>query len=135
MQAFCTRCWSLISTQDAVCPECGAETAIDKRSFEEKLVTALNHPLPSTRARICWLLGQQREPWCTPHLVRMLDDPDLFVQMAALRALGDAGDASAIPVLEQASKQASLLLRIVAAGALQQIFARLHAGEKTGRGR
>lgn len=131
MQAFCTKCWSLISTQDVVCPLCGADPGNDTRSFEQKLVAALEHPFPSTRARICWLLGQHGGSWSIPHLVRMLDDVDMFVRMAAIRALGEVGDESVVPALQRASKDDSLLLRIVAAGALEQVSARVFSHGKT----
>jgi len=56
----------------------------------------------------------------------MLNDADMFVRMAAIRALGEAGDESAIPSLERALKDSALLLRVVAADALEQVSARLH---------
>jgi len=124
MLAFCTRCWSEMYAKDTICPRCGARVDDDPRSFEQKLIAALEHPLPETRSRICWVLGQKRASWAVPHLIRMLDDSDLFVQVAALRALGEIGDPSAEPALEEASKHEKPLVRIVARGALEQIRAR-----------
>ncbi len=121
MLAFCTRCWSQISARDVVCPECGARVDEDPRSFEQKLEAALGHPLPQTRARICWVLGQKRATWAVPHLIRMLGDNDLFVCIAALRALGEIGDDSALPALERAAADEKLLVRIVAKAALDQV--------------
>jgi DNA-directed RNA polymerase subunit RPC12/RpoP len=124
MLAFCTRCWSEISARDVVCPECGARVEDDPRSFEQKLVAALAHPLPETRARICWVLGRKKAGWAVPHLLHALADRDLFVRVAALRALGETGDESAVPALERAAADESKLIRIVARTALCQIRAR-----------
>lgn len=124
MLAFCTRCWSEMYAKDTVCPRCGARVDEDPRSFEQKLIAALEHPLPETRSRICWLLGQKRANWAVPHLIRMFDDSDLFVRIAALRALGEIGDPSAESVVETACHDEKSLVRVVAHGALEQIRAR-----------
>jgi HEAT repeat protein len=124
MLAFCTRCWSQISAQAKVCSECGGRVDDDPRSFEQKLLNALAHPLPATRARICWVLGQKRAKWAVPHLIGMLSDKDLYVRIAALRALGETADESAVPALERAAAQENVMVRIVAQGALEQIRTR-----------
>lgn len=124
MLAFCTRCWSEMHTEDVVCPNCGARVDDDPRSFEQKLIAALDHPLPETRSRICWLLGQKRAIWAVPQLLNMLGDTDLFVRIAALRALGEIGDPSAEPALQAASQDDKPLVRVVAQGALEQIRVR-----------
>jgi len=54
----------------------------------------------------------------------MLQDSDLFVRVAALRALGDIGDLSVEPALEAAVRDERPLVRVVAEGALEQIRAR-----------
>lgn len=124
MLAFCTRCWSEMHTEDIVCPNCGARVDDDPRSFEQKLIAALDHPLPETRSRICWLLGQKRAIWAVPQLLNMLGDTDLFVRIAALRALGEIGDPSAELALQAASQDDNPLVRVVAQGALEQIRVR-----------
>jgi HEAT repeat protein len=124
MLAFCTRCWSEMYAKDTTCPHCGAQVDDDPRSFEQKLIGALGQPLPETRSRICWLLGQKRVTWAVPHLLKMLNDDDLYVRIAALRALGGIGDPSAESALIAAASDEKALLRIAAQGALQQIRAR-----------
>jgi HEAT repeat protein len=124
MLAFCTRCWSEMSSKDDVCAHCGARVDDDPRSFEQKLIAALEHPLPETRSRICWILGQKRATWAVPRLIRMVNDSDLFVRVAALRALGDIGDPSAEAVLQATCRDEKPLVRMVAQGALEQIHAR-----------
>ena len=130
MLAFCTRCWSEMYAKDTVCPHCGARVDDDRRSFEQKLMAGLEHPLPETRSRICWILGQKRATWAVPHLIEMLRDGDLFVRVAALRALGEIGDPSAESALEMAAQDEKPLVRVVAHGALQQIYARAAVSPK-----
>jgi HEAT repeat protein len=93
----------------------------DPRSFEQKLAAALEHPLSETRARICWILGQKKASWAIPALVRMLGDNDLFVRVAALRALGEIGDPSAMPALERALDDENVMVRRAAQRAWQQV--------------
>lgn len=126
MLAFCMRCWSQMSSGQATCPECGAQVDDDPRSFEEKMVAALEHPLPETHVRICWLLGRTGR-WAVPHLICMLLDEDVFVPVAALASLGEIGDESAKTALEEAATDPSLLVRIAAKNALRQIGTRKSA--------
>ncbi|HUN84397.1 MAG TPA: HEAT repeat domain-containing protein [Terracidiphilus sp.] len=100
MIAFCTHCWTEIDARDTSCFHCGTNLNADRRSYEEKLVCALEHPLPAARARVCWLIGENKVRMAVPHLMRMVtDDPDLYVQRAALEALGALRDRRAFPLL------------------------------------
>lgn len=121
MFAFCTRCWSEISARDLICAKCGAMVDDDSRTYEQKLVAALNHPLSETRARICWMLGQNKVVGAVPHLLHILVDPDLFVRVAALQALGEIGDERALPALERFAADKSVLIRAAAQEAVKQI--------------
>ncbi len=58
MIAFCTHCWNEIDAAANPCPNCHADLGADSRSYEEKLVAALAHPLPAARVRICWLIAE-----------------------------------------------------------------------------
>ena len=70
-------------------PGCGANLTLDSRSFERKLVSALDHPLPETRARICWLVGKNHVEDAVEKLMELAQsDPDMFIQRAAVEALG-----------------------------------------------
>jgi HEAT repeat protein len=91
--AFCTHCWAEIDAKDVQCRQCGAELGSDARSYEEKLVAALEHPLPGARVRICWLIGENRIRDAVPHVMYLAEhDPDLFVRKAAIDALGALRD-------------------------------------------
>jgi len=113
-----------MSAQSAECPACGTTVEHDPTSLEQKLAVALQHPLPEARARICWILGQRRRTWAVPYLLHILRDVDLHVRLAALRALGEIGDETAIPVLERAAEDWGVLMRVAARGALEQIRVR-----------
>jgi HEAT repeat protein len=93
----------------------------DSRTYEQKLVAALNHPLSETRARICWVLGQKKVVGAVPHLLHILVDPDLFVRVAALQALGENGDERALPALERFAADESVLIQAAAQEAVKQI--------------
>jgi hypothetical protein len=89
MIAFCTHCWAEIDARLDQCSQCGADLAADSRSYEEKLIGALAHPLPQARARVCWLIGENRISAAAPCLMRLAEhDPDLFVRRAAVEGLG-----------------------------------------------
>ncbi len=118
MLAFCTQCWAEIQAEAKACPACGAVLDQDPRSFQEKLVGALRHPLPATRVRICWLLGEQVGEWAVSHLVPMLKDRDAFVRASAVTALGKIGGAAAREAVRQAASDNALVVRQAAGAAL-----------------
>lgn len=100
MVAFCTRCWAEINDRDDLCPRCGADQTSDLRTYDQKIVDALGHPLPQARARICWLLGQNRIQEAVPRLMKIVEsDPDIYVQKAAVEALGTIGDPRSVELL------------------------------------
>lgn len=88
MIAFCTHCWAEVDSESPQCFRCDADLFTDSRSYEEKLIAALGHPLPAARVRICWLLGDKHILPAVPHLMELAEhDEDLFVQRAAIEAI------------------------------------------------
>jgi HEAT repeat protein len=119
--AFCTRCWTEIDEQDDLCQHCGAEQDADSRSYQEKLIAALEHPLPQARARICWLIGENNIRIAVPHLMHVSEhDPDLFVRKAAVEALGSLKDSRSDPVLRAISESANRFLAAAAKKSLER---------------
>lgn len=115
MIAFCTRCWAEINDRDDLCPLCGADQASDSRTYDQKIVAALQHPLPQVRARICWLVGENRIHGAVPRLMEIAEsDPDIYVQKAAVEALGAIGDRRAEKFLRSISESANRFLAIAA---------------------
>jgi HEAT repeat protein len=125
MIAFCTRCWAEINAADKHCSGCGVDLSIDARSYEEKLIAALRHPLPEARVRICWLIGENQVTRAVPLLIELVEsDQDLFVRRAAISALGTLRDARALPVLTAVSQAPNRFLGLPAAKSIERIEVR-----------
>ncbi len=115
MIAYCTHCWRELNSETRVCPGCRADLALDPRTYEEKLIGALAHPLPEARARICWLIGENRVRQAAPDLMRLAAvDPDLFVRKAALEGLGALCDLRSAPLLRSISRSENRFLAAAA---------------------
>lgn len=88
MIAFCTHCWKEINAAATKCAYCDADLTTDARTYSEKLLAALEHPLPDVRERVCWLIGENRMRGAIPRLVEVSErDSDLFVRREAQMAL------------------------------------------------
>jgi HEAT repeat protein len=122
---YCPNCWRELSANVRVCPNC--HTRLDKRaedSFVDKLIGALNHPVPAKAAFAARVLGERRETRAVEFLLRTLEtDREPELQEAAIRALGEIGDARSVPVIAGILNDSHryLSLRVAAAGALAKI--------------
>ncbi len=129
MIAFCTHCWAEIDAKNDQCPHCGTELGADLRSYEEKLVAALEHPLPAARARICWLIGRNGISAAVPRLMHLVKhDPDLFVRRAAVEALGAMRDPRPGALLHVISEGTDRFLAAAAKESLVSIGSSKDAG-------
>jgi HEAT repeat protein len=116
MTAYCTFCWAELGSDSPRCPQCGKDPALDTRTFAEKLNHGLAHPLPEARARCCWVIGQAQKEECLPALAGALNDPDAYVRLAAVDALGRFKGLPA-PVrkrLEEMAERDTFLIRAAA---------------------
>jgi HEAT repeat protein len=116
MLAFCPNCWSEIAGTPTICRECGAGVDVYSHDYEHRLVVAL---IPNSdaakRAQICLVLGQREKRSAVPHLLSLLStDPDALVRVAALRALSEIGDESAVPEITRIAVNESPPLRSIA---------------------
>lgn len=119
MIAYCTHCWREVNSETKVCPDCEADLTLDRRTYEQKLIGALAHPLPEARARICWLIGEKQIREAVPELMKLAkDDPDLFVRKAAVESLGAVRDPKSATLLRAISKCENRFLASVAAKSL-----------------
>lgn len=122
MIAFCTHCFVEIDSEDQFCPYCEADLSTDARSYEDKLMAALEHPLPEARARICWLVGENNIRSAAPKLMQAAaNDPDLFVRKSAIEALAVLRDPRSYSLLQQISEGGNRFLGSAAKNILDDI--------------
>jgi HEAT repeat protein len=122
MIAYCTHCWRGVNSEDRVCPACEADLALDHRTYEEKLIGALAHPLPAARVRICWLIGESHIRQAVSDLMGLAtSDPDLFVRKAALESLGVLRDQKSTSRLRTMSRSENRFLAAAAKKSLEAV--------------
>jgi HEAT repeat protein len=96
MLAFCPTCWNEITNSPSFCRKCGVSVDFCSPEYERRLLELVPLSHAAKRAEICLLLGRRAKQSAVPHLATLLcTDPEHLVRMAALRALGEIGDASA----------------------------------------
>jgi HEAT repeat protein len=114
MFVLCPKCWREVQTAPRACPNCGTPVDVYSREYERRLVAALARSKADRRAKICRVLGYRSQESTVPELLEMLHDPDILVQVGALRALGELGDQSVVPAVEKAASGGNLFVRTVA---------------------
>ena len=99
---FCPSCWSEIGTEP-LCLVCGTHVRdLSGDSDEEKLLRALYHPEPTVPVRAATILGELRSRAAVEPLIELAaTTSDLYLQEAALVALGRIGDARALPLISR----------------------------------
>jgi HEAT repeat protein len=97
-----------------------------QRDFVDKLIAALDHPEPETRARAAIILGLRRERRAVARLVRAVrEGRDASLVEAAIEALGRIGDPACRGAVERASTHGTLRVRHAARQALALLRPRL----------
>ena len=125
---FCPACWAETAGDDRVCPRCGAdmEAVQQGRDYVDKLIAALGHPEPETRARAALILGLRRETRGVDPLIRVLRQAhDASLVEVAIVALGRIGDPRSREVIEGVGIRSSLRVRQAARLALALLPARV----------
>lgn len=100
MLAFCHKCWLELHSTPTVCPNCGASVDVYSREYEKALISLLPRSDAEKRVQICSVLGHRAKRGAVPALIELLRDHDVFVQVAAIRALGEIGDGSAASAID-----------------------------------
>jgi len=128
---FCPSCWNEVGTA-TICPDCGADLQdFSSRSYEEKLIIALQHPEPTVPIRAATILGELGSQAAVDPLIDVatsVDDP--YIQEAAIEALGRIGDIRAIACLDCLSREGAVRVRAAAARALANIKDRRDATKR-----
>jgi len=98
MTFFCPDCWKILPAEVKICPFCGYDlAAAETRSYPERLIGALHHPVPETRQLAAEILGELRyRPASEPLLARAREElqehpPDLQFLAALLRSARNCG--------------------------------------------
>lgn len=118
---FCPYCWHEVSEGDAVCPHCSANlrTHLDL-PYQQKLVLALEHPLPQTRMTVIRLLGELGAKDAVPALAeRFVETSDYYELRAILTAAHRIGGDEASALLRSALDHPSALVRRVVQALLE----------------
>ncbi len=119
---FCPCCWSEIGAEP-VCVVCGTDVRdLSPESYEQKLLQALYHPEPTVPVRAAIILGELGSKTAVEPLIQLAAfTSDLYIQEAAVVALGRIGDARALPLLNQLNREGALRVRIAADRALKAL--------------
>jgi HEAT repeat protein len=92
---YCPSCWSELREDLAECPNCGFDVAAYKQApYEEKLLRAAFHPIPSIRAMAISILGRIGSAQAVPILERIVreEKQDIYVLLEAVQALARIED-------------------------------------------
>lgn len=69
-KTYCLNCFALIPRDTRRCPACGGSVSeMSERTYGDKLLRALEHPLAEVRMRAILALGMRGEPDSAPALV------------------------------------------------------------------
>jgi HEAT repeat protein len=112
MTVFCPGCFAERADAAGMCPSCGARSDDDDATYEEKLIRALEHPLPDRRLIAAEVLESLRSRRALPKLAELvLRDGDPYLSAAALRAILRTDPDH--PVVHEARRRRHALLRAV----------------------
>lgn len=85
---FCPDCFAEIDPEVERCPSCGAPNVTDGRTYEQKLVRALDHHLSDRRLLAARILGTLRSRAAVPRLAEVaMDANDPYLAAEAARSL------------------------------------------------
>lgn len=106
MTYFCPVCWKEIPAAATVCPSCGADLLrFSSLPFEDKLLAALNHPVPENRRIAIQVLGETRSARAVVALGAMLEsEEDIYLLMDSLKALAAIKTPEALTLIEAAKR-------------------------------
>jgi HEAT repeat protein len=109
---FCSTCWAENLIDATVCDRCGTLLSETEPIFyDQKLMRALQHPVPEVREMVAMLLGLRQDRHALPVLLaRLLEESDIGVLCAISKALGQLGDCQAVTSLAKRLAQPNALV-------------------------
>ena len=121
MFVLCPKCWNELKTTNTDCPHCGTTVDLSSPKYQRRLLAGLSHANAERRSQICQVLSFIGDRGAVQALIELLHDPDIFVRVAALRALGEIGDPSSVAAVEKVTLSQNLVVRTVAAAVLKML--------------
>ena len=122
MFVLCPKCWNELNTSPVECPCCGTSVDVSTPKYMRHMLTAIPHANSDKRTRICWVLGFIGDRSSVPALIELLRDPEVFVRIAALRALGEIGDPATLGAVEKLTLAPNLAVRTIARNVLKLLL-------------
>jgi len=112
LMQFCSTCWAENLIDATVCDRCGTSLSETEPIFyDQKLLRALQHPVPEVREMVAMLLGLRQDRHALPVLLaRLLEERDMGVLCAISKALGQLGDCQAAASLAKRLAQPNALV-------------------------
>ncbi len=110
---FCPFCWNEIKETDKVCPYCHSDlSSYHGKSFEEKLINALNHPERETARRAAYILGRLKNASAVKKLVELFEKTtDPYIKMEILEALHYIGTEEAAVFIRKSAGSGMSVIR------------------------
>ncbi len=122
LSVFCSKCLAENSIKRKICIKCGATLFEDDKTYVEKLIQALNHPVPSTVINTAWVLGRRKEASAVTQLIHLIENnDDMGVISAAVETLGEIADPRAVPMFSRLIEHSYLEVRLKTVEALTKI--------------
>lgn len=103
---FCPDCWKEIEPNQKECPHCGfVMAAYDELSFEQKLLTALNHPVYERRIIAVQILGVMQSIKALPYFDEILfrQNTDYYLARTILEAVEKIDHPDSLTILERST--------------------------------
>lgn len=123
MTYFCPVCWKEMPAETTVCPSCGADLlTFSSQPMEDKLLAALNHPVPENRRLAIQVLGETKSERAVPALKAMLEsEEDIYVLIDALKALAAIRTSQSLGLIQKAASHRFGPVRHLAAKLLNSV--------------
>jgi len=113
MTFYCPKCWAEIAELDRTCPYCGYDLEnFTHLGYEDKLISALRHPVPERRMMAAHILGELGSEHALPEFQRIIEGGigDYFFQREILIASAKINQLNRMPILLKAAQSDSTLI-------------------------
>lgn len=120
---YCPNCWTELEEDTPKCPKCGyVVNNFELLSFEDKLLAALNHPIPERRIMAAQILGNTGSLRALAKFRDIIQvETDYFFLRAVLIASAKIDHPDRLQILQLATKHESELVHNLAIELLNQL--------------